>query len=531
MRLKNILISFLSCITLGLQASEKPNIIFLFSDDQSYLAMGCMGNDEIKTPNMDKLGQDGIIFDRHYNTTAICMASRANTMTGMLEYKAGCNFTHGSMTSAIFSKSYPVLLREAGYYTGFAGKFGFPVTAQATESIKHHSYDLLPVDQFDDWAGGTDQTKYATAENKYIAQYADRYPHATRAYGAWAGDFMKRAKDSGKPFNMSLYFKAPHLPHIPDPYFDKLYEGITFSKPSNFGKSNGAHLAQQPKLGRQYLSYEKKYKYFGDNYNQVKRDYYQLISGVDYAIGMIRKELVKQGLADNTVIILSSDNGYSEGVHGFSGKCLPYEEPSRAPLIIFDPRNPKNGRRVNTITAGIDLAPTMLKMAGLAIPTNMDGVDLQPLLTDQKSKVHDFLPLMQLFGSAPTQSLAVVTDEWKYIYWGFEDGEVKATEELFHLSKDSLEMTNLAQNPEYEAKLNEMRQKYDAQLTHWKATAVDYNDYQNYATIFDRTVSWQDKKDLYAKASMSTYQKEISGDTKKSKKSKKGKKTKKSKKK
>ena len=512
MYLQKILI--LMILSLGLQATEKPNIIFLFTDDQSYKAMGCMGNDEIKTPHMDKLGAEGVIFDRHYNTTAICMASRACTMTGMLEYKAGCNFNHGSMTQDKFMKSYPVLMKKAGYYTGFAGKFGFPVTAEATTSIKHHTYALLPVDLFDDWAGGTDQTKYATADNQYIKQYADKYPHSTRAYGAWSGDFMKKATASGKPFCMTLFFKAPHLPHIPDPFFDALYEGVTFSKPPNFGQKNGDHLAKQAKLGRQYLSYKKKYKYF-DQYNEVKRNYYQLISGVDYAIGMIRKNLEAQGLAENTVIILTSDNGYSEGTHGFSGKCLPYEEPSRAPLIIFDPRDAHAGTRVATITAGIDMAPTMLEMAGVSIPENIDGKSLVPLLKGKTKKVHDSLPLMQLFGSAPTRSLALVTDEWKYIYWAFEDGEMKAAEELFHLSKDSLEMTNLASSPEHQHKLEEMRKHYDQQVAHWKANSINYNDYENYAIIFDRQVAWQDKKDLYAKSAMSTYKQELNPQPKK----------------
>lgn len=459
MNLKTTLL--IMVFSLGLLASEKPNIIFLFTDDQSYTAMGCMGNDEIKTPHMDKLGADGVIFDRHYNTTAICMASRACTMTGMLEYKAGCNFNHGSITQEKFMKSYPVLMKKAGYYTGFAGKFGFPVSAEATTSVKHNTYELLPVDQFDDWAGGTDQTKYATAENKYIKQYAKKYPHSTRAYGAWSGDFMKKAQASGKPFCMTIFFKAPHLPHIPDPFFDKLYEGVTFTKPSNFGHKHGAQLAKQSKLGRQYLSYRQKYKYFDGQYNEAKRNYYQLISGVDYALGMIRENLESQGLAKNTIIILSSDNGYSEGAHGFSGKCLPYEEPSRAPLIIFDPRDTHAGTRIATITAGIDMAPTMLGMAGLPIPENMDGKSLIPLLNGKTDTVHESLPLMQLFGSAPTRSLALVTDEWKYIYWPFEDGEMKATEELFHLSKDPLEMTNLASNPENQFKLEEMRKYYD----------------------------------------------------------------------
>lgn len=491
-------------------AVERPNFVFLFTDDQSYKAMGCMGNTEIHTPNMDALGEQGFIFDRHYNTTAICMASRATVMTGMLEYKHGCNFQHGSMTQAIFQKSFPVLLREAGYYTGFAGKFGFPVTETAVPSSSHDSYDVLPVDSFDSWAGGVNQTDYETAKNEYIKQYAAEYPHCTRAYGAWASDFMKEAKATGKSFSMSLFFKAPHLPFKPDPFFDHLYEGKTFSKPDNFGRESGAHLAEQAKQGRQYLSYQKKYGYF-TKYDEVKRGYYQLISGVDYAIGMIRASLEEQGLADNTVIILTSDNGYSEGAHGFSGKCLPYEEPSRAPMVIFDPRNPGQGKHIKAVTAGLDVPPTLLGMAGLDVPDYMDGENLQPLLAGEKERVRETLPLMQLFGSAPTLSLAVVSEDWKYIYWAYEGDGMVASEELFNPSRDASEMKNLAANPEYSEQLGTMRKAYDVQITLWKQNALDFNDYSQYGTIFDRSVPWETKSGLYHRAAMGNYKKETQG--------------------
>ena len=500
-------IAMLFSFVLAVRAAERPNLVFLFTDDQSFRAMGCYGNEEIHTPNMDKLGKQGVIFDRNYDTTAICMASRASVMTGMLEYKTGCNFQHGSMSRAIFAKSYPVLLRKAGYFTGFAGKFGFAVTPEPERNSSHNSYDRLPVDQFDVWAGGLGQTHYETAKNKYIKQYAAKYPHCTRAYGAWAGDFLDKAKASGKPFCMSIFFKAPHLPLQPDPFFDALYAGKTFSKPANFGTENGKHLSEQSKWGRQYRSFHTKYGYF-TKYDEVKRDYYQLISGVDYAIGMIRDELEKRGLANNTVIVLTSDNGYSEGAHGFSGKCLPYEEPSRAPMIIYDPRQPANGSRISALTAGIDVAPTLLDMAGVPIPGNMDGKSLLPLLEKKKRRVREYLPLIQLYGSAPTLSLSIVSEDWKYIYWAYAGDGMKPVEELFHISKDPLEMHNLAKNPEFRPVLETMRRQYDLQLARWKSNAVKYNDYAQYAEVFDRSVPWEDKKNLYHRAAIKSYEKE-----------------------
>ncbi len=110
-----------------LAAAERPNIVFLMADDQCCYTLGCYGNADVQTPNIDQIAADGIVFDNHYDTTAICMASRASVMTGMFEYKTGCNFTHGPLTQDKWQRSYPMLLRAAGYETAFAGKFGFEV--------------------------------------------------------------------------------------------------------------------------------------------------------------------------------------------------------------------------------------------------------------------------------------------------------------------------------------------------------------------------------------------------------------------
>jgi len=149
--LKRILIpltSGLLTLTSFGAASQKPNIIVLFTDDQSYLALGVAGNQEIHTPNLDKLAQEGVYFGRHYNTTAICMASRACTMTGLLEYKAACNFQHGALSRKLFNQSYPVLLRKSGYYVGFGGKFGFPVTPEPSSHKKIKSAISSPSSKF-----------------------------------------------------------------------------------------------------------------------------------------------------------------------------------------------------------------------------------------------------------------------------------------------------------------------------------------------------------------------------------------------
>ena len=129
------------------------------------------------------------------------------------------------------------------------------------------------------------------------------------------------------------------------------------------------------------------------------RNYYQQVTGVDYAVGMLREELERQGIADNTVIIFTSDNGYFNGAHGLAGKALAYEEGSKVPLIIMDPRGKVKGQRCRSLTATVDIAPTLLDLAGLPVPDNMDGFSLMPLLEDSSERVRTSLPLFQAWGS------------------------------------------------------------------------------------------------------------------------------------
>lgn len=475
--------------------AERPNIVLLFTDDQSFFSTGATGNVQVKTPEMDRLAADGLLFTHHYNSTAICMGSRASIMTGMYEYKTGCNFSHGPMRPATFAKSFPVLLRRAGYRTGFAGKFGFAVTDGKSE--RDNSFRVLPVDAFDAWAGGTGQTSYVTKKNKYLARYADRFPHATRAYGAFAQDFIRECAGDDRPFCLTLFFKSPHRPFTPDPYFDDVYKDVVFEKPTNYGREHGQHLSKQSRLGRQYLTFFRDMGFDPDHYQETMRAYHQLVHGVDYAIGMLREELERQGVAQNTVIFHTSDNGFFCGAHGFGGKVLPYEEGSKVPLVIYDPRRAEPGakRTATTVTGTVDVAPTILDLAGHPIPENMDGRSLTAVLDDPSHNVREVLPLFQVWGAPPTFSMSVVTKEHKYIYWCYGD-KMEPAEELFDLANDPMEMRNVAQDAGYADVLTTMRAHYADALAHWKANAVPYHHYQPFGLLFDPTVGWHEKREL-----------------------------------
>ena len=463
------------------RADDRPNIVFLLADDQCTYSMGCYGTPGVQTPNMDQLAREGMVFDNHYDTTAICMASRANVMTGMYEYKTGCNFSHGDLLIDHWQKSYPVLLRDAGYQTAFAGKFGFEVTQQPEKK------GSLPEDDFDRWGGGPGQTSYATSKNDSMAKYAKEYPHSTLSYGAFGSDFVRDAAKEDSPFCLSISFKAPHQPVTPDPRFDHIYDGKKFTKPDNYGREYGEHFSLQSRGGRQFERFHS--WHYADKYDEVMAKYYQQIYAIDVAVGMVRDAIKEAGVEDNTVVIYTSDNGFLCGSHGYGSKVLPYEEASRVPLIVFDPRHENSGKelRCESLTGNVDFAPTIAKLAGLPIPTNMDGKDLMQLYQDPAQTIHSALPLINVWGPKAVHSLAVVTRDWKYIYWPNDEGELVPTEELYDTKHDPLELTELSSLDASAGDLIRMRSLYDQFVEDWKTSGVKYHKYEPFGKIFDRS--------------------------------------------
>ena len=461
-------------------ADDRPNIIFLMTDDQNVRSLGCYGAPGVETPNIDALAADGVAFDRHYDTTAICMACRATVMTGLLEYRHGVNFGTGTvgdgqMRKEDWEQSYPMLLHKAGYRTAFAGKFGFTIE----DTSKSGRY---PEDDFDMWGGGPGQTSFITARNKSMVQYAKNYPHSTRSYGAFGSDFIKESAKKNQPFCLSISFKAPHRPVQPDPLFDDIYAGALFPKPENFGREHGMHFPEQSRRGRQYQRFEE--WHYNDAYDEVMAKYYQLIYAVDVAIGMIREAVETAGVKHKTLIIFTSDNGYLCGAHGYGSKVLPYEESSRVPLIIYDPRSEKKAGRCNVATGNIDLAATILD-AALGRPNHGNGTSLLKHYVNNNNPKRDrIIPLINVWGPEQVFSLGFVKGEWKYIYWPYTGDGMKATAEMYNLKEDPLELHNRI-NDNATRDIRVQLEKDYANLIHdWTQQAIDRPHYKKAANLF-----------------------------------------------
>ncbi len=500
---KLTLITALFASAISLFAKDtRPNIIFFLADDMARNYIGVYGNEQVKTPTIDKLASDGVVFRNNYATTAICMASRASIMTGMYEYKTGCNFDKGPLWESKWQKSYPMLLREAGYYTGFAGKFGFAVKEDGTTSPSYEKAVDLPVKDFDCFLGEPSQTSYKTAQNKNTAKYAKQYPHSTRAYGAACVDFIREAKETGKPFCFSISFKASHLPFTPDTFFNNVYKATKWELPVNHGRENAKHFSMQARLGKAYLIAFP--FYYGNQAQENLRKYNQLIYGVDYAINMVLEELEKQGIADNTIIIFTSDNGFNLGSHGFGHKAVAYEEGSKSPLVIYDPRAKKadtNWRE--SLVANIDIMPTILDYAGVEIPSNVDGKSLRDIIENPNAKIRESLPLFQLIESFPSVSMSIVTKDYKYIYYPYAE-KLPAGEELYDLNADRAEMHNQINNPEFADILAKLKAYQKEELQAWKVENVKRASYEEFEIIFDQDIEWEEKRNhipaLYATA-------------------------------
>ncbi|WDE96478.1 sulfatase [Lentisphaera profundi] len=505
------------CACFSILGAEKPNIIVLLTDDQRYDTLGCMGNDQVKTPHIDKLSARGITFDAHYTNTPICLGSRASLMTGMYEYTNGCNFSHGNLSKELWNEvAYPVILRRNGYFTGFIGKFGFPVDAK-----NYHEYESLPIEDFDRWYGWTGQGYFETAKNKYMEKFAADYPHVTMATAVAACEFIDEAQKQEKPFCLSLSFKASHKPFSPDPTYDDVYKDTVWNKRANYDEAGARKLPPQAKLGRQYLTIR---DFKPENYQESMRKYNQLIYGIDQAVGRITAKLEASGLSKNTVIIYATDNGYSCGSHGFSGKVLPYEGPSRGPMIIMDPRSDQAGNRAPGVTGNIDIHPTVCELAGIAIPAKINGKSLVPVLGNSEARVREAMPVFNFWGSAATHEMTMITEKFKYIYWYHEGDGMLAAEELYDRQNDAVEMNNLVTNPEMEPQLEKMRELFDAQVQHLRDHAMPDRNYTEYGKLLDRSLAWEEKKNHVQKTFAKGYEqmKDIAanGQTKKPKKDK-----------
>jgi len=423
---------------------EKPNIIFILTDDQRWDALGYAGNPIIHTPNMDKLASSGLYFKNAFVTTPICAASRASLFTGL--YERTHNFTFGKpkLNNQYMYKSYPYLLRKAGYQTGFVGKFGVKVNEGIADSMF---------------------TSNVPTWYPYFKEVNGEKMHLADIHGNHAIDFIKANKDT--TFCLSLSFWSPHAndgeeeQYFWPGYCDSLYEDIDIPVPEtadpSFFEALPEFLKTTMNRKRWYWRYDTPQKH-----QKMVKGYYKMISGVDHVIGRIQTVLEEQDLAENTIIILMGDNGYFLGERGYAGKWTMHEHSLRVPMIIFDPRLPESerGKSLNEMVLNVDVTPTILKLAGVDIPESYHGESLTAFY-DRASR--DWRSSIFCEHRLENNPLLLKTEcfrdgTWKFIRYDDTPGYY----ELYNHKEDFNETKNLALDKKYADRIEFYKQKCDS---------------------------------------------------------------------
>jgi len=429
---------------MGRSAPKKPpNIIFLLTDDQRAGTMSCAGNPIIQTPNMDAMASDGVRFTNAFVTTSICASSRASIFSGQWTSRHGItNFATHFKPDAL-TLTYPMLLRGAGYRTGFIGKYGVGPKRD------------LPVDQYDYWKGFPGQGRYENKDDD------GNYKHLTRIMGEQAIEFLQGCSKD-QPFCLSISFKAPHVQDsdprqfIYDRAYKDLYKDTIIPVPEKADPHYFEALPEFLRISEARRRWEIRFS-TPEKFQESVKGYYRLIFGVDVVIGRIREQLKQHDFDGNTILILTGDNGFYLGEYGLAGKWFPHEESIRVPLVVYDPRaeNKFRGQTLDQVALNVDIAPTILEMAGVEPPEQMQGRSLVPLLNGEKPEWRtEFFYEHPFEHKTIAKTVAVRTQDYKYARYTDYDYE-----ELYDLNLDPDETINLAKDEKYQKTLESLRKR------------------------------------------------------------------------
>ncbi len=411
----------------------KPNILLIITDQQQAEAISATGNTDVKTPNIDRLAKNGVLFDRTYVTFPLCTPSRTSIFTGKMPHYLGVESNeNGDNIMAEKDKKNGLgnILKAAGYDCAYGGKW------------HAHEASISPGNGFDK-----------------ISDFGD-IPLAENCI-----NYLKEQKNKKKPFFLVASFDNPHnicewarnqpLPYgnVPIPE-----DAILPELPKNFAKSKTFPEALQIEQTASKRIYPTK-NYTERDWRKYRYAYYHLVEQVDTEIGKIIDAIYNLGLDENTIIIFTSDHGDGNASHQWNQKTALFEESVKVPLIISSKNIKNKGERdrYTLISNGLDLYPTICELAGVSLPKGLLGKSLKPLLfTENYDRKREKIVIETKFAGKyayNTRGRAVVGKKYKYILysWG------KNREQFFDLENDPYEMQNLANSKTHLEKLNEFR--------------------------------------------------------------------------
>ncbi len=477
-------------------AAERPNIVFIFSDDHCEQAISAYDSSRMATPNLDRIAKEGMRFNRCYVTNSICGPSRAVIQTGKYSHLNG--FLDNGNKFDGSQQTFPKLLQSAGYQTAVVGKWHLVTTPQG-----FNYYDVL-----------VGQGPYYNPP--MITEGADGQPVTQKHTGYTTEIITEKAlswlkdRDPSKPFMLMCQHKAPHRNWMPAPKYLNWLDDVTIPEPETlwddysgrtqsasrqqmtirehlnendlklkgngglneeqkrawdaaYGPKNEAFLKAQPNMTEKEIVQWK--------YQRYVKDYLRCVKSVDDSVGQVLDYLAAEGLANNTIVIYSSDQGWYLGEHGWFDKRWMYEESLKTPLMVRWPGKIKAGSTHDAIVSNLDFAETFLDVAGVSIPSDMQGKSLLPLFdgsTPADWRTTFYYHYYENPGAHNvSRHYGVTNGKHKLIRFYALEGEALDDWELFDLERDPHELENVYNKSGYEtiraeltSELEHLRQQY-----------------------------------------------------------------------
>lgn len=452
----------------------RPNIVFILIDDLRYDTFGFMGHSFVETPHIDALAEDGLQFTNAFVTASLCSPSRASFLTG--RYMHNHKVVDNADQMPAGTLTFPQLLQKADYATAFIGKWHMGGSSAA------------PRAGFDHWVSFPGQGTYAPGKHtlNINGRLVPRRKYMTDELTDYAVDWLDE-RESDAPFLLYLSHKGVHGLYDPaerhrDRYQDRevVPPATMVNTPENYAgkpmwvqdQRNSWHGVEFPYYGRSKQSLTAMY-----------RHYCEMILSIDESVGRVLKSLKERGVDQNTLVLFTSDGGHFWGEHGLIDKRCAYEESIRIPLLAYGPSMIKAGTKCDAVVANIDVAPTLLELAGLPAPESIDGQSFSGLLKDpsatdswRKTLLYEYYWEPQ-FPQTPTM-FCLRGGRYKLIqYHGIWD-----TDELYDISSDPRETRNLIHEPKQQQRVAEMRRQLHQRLKETGGLAIPLGFKRNHGS-------------------------------------------------
>ncbi|NQT24829.1 sulfatase [candidate division KSB1 bacterium] len=420
-----------------IKGAKPRNVIFILSDDHRYDAMGFLGKPKfLETPHMDRMAREGAYLKYAFVTTSLCSPSRASILTGQYSHRHGVVDNQSSVPEG--TVYFPQYLQQTGVQTAFFGKW--------------HMGDNEdnPRPGFDKWVSFKGQGEYHDPTLNIDGKREKVQGYISDLLTDYALDWLENDRDQNKPYFLYLSHKAVHAMFQPAKRHLGTYEDVEVEYPESMANTDENYEGKPDWVRAQRNSWHGvDYMYHGAmDFDTFYKRYCETVRGIDDSVGRILQYLEEKGEAENTVVFYMGDNGFCFGEHGLIDKRHMYESSQRVPFLAWAPGLIQPGTLIQDMVQNIDVAPTVLELAGLTMPANMDGHSMLPLLQKKEVEWRDAVFYEYYwewnFPHTPTVH-GIRTDRYKYIhYHGVWDSD-----ELYDLGKDPDERHNLIQSPDH----------------------------------------------------------------------------------